>query len=58
MNSDIRLCMTTAIDFLATKHGVSTDRIVEELANKNEKIVRQFADLVKLGIDAIKALPA
>lgn len=46
------ILMTSAIEFLATKHGVSVATIIEAMKAKNDKILRQFADLLATGIMA------
>lgn len=40
------IMMATAIEFLATKHGVSEQTIVAALESKNEAIASQFAALI------------
>lgn len=51
-NQKAEILMTTAVEFLATKHGVSVATIIEAMKAQNEKIMRQFADLVAEGIMA------
>ena len=51
-NQKAEILMTSAIEFLATKHSVSVGTIIEAMKAKNEKIMRQFAELVAAGIIA------
>lgn len=51
-NQKAEILMTTAVEFLAAKHGVSVATIIEAMKAKNEKIMRQFVDLVAEGIIA------
>lgn len=51
-NQKAEILMTTAIEFLATKHGVSVATIIEAMKARNEKIMRQFAALIATGIMA------
>lgn len=46
------ILMTSAVEFLATKHGVSVATVIEAMKAKNEKIMRQFAELIATGIMA------
>ena len=46
------LLMTTAVEFLAQKHNTTVATIIEAMKAKNEKIMRQFAELVAEGIAA------
>lgn len=51
-NQKAEILITTAIEFLATKHAVSIATIIEAMKSKNEKIMRQFAELIAAGIIA------
>lgn len=42
----------TAIEFLAAKHGVTCESITAAINAKNEKVCRQFADLITAAIVA------
>lgn len=42
----------TAIEFLAAKHGVTCEAITAAINAKNEKVCRQFADLITAAIVA------
>lgn len=44
--------LSTSVDFLATKHGVSAQEIVAKLAAKDAKIMGQWAELVSAAIAA------
>ena len=42
----------TAIEFLAAKHGVTYEAITAAINTKNEKVCRQFIDLITAAIVA------
>lgn len=45
-----QLLASSAIEHLAKKHNVSEKMIVAAMEAKNEKILRQFSELVAFGI--------
>ena len=42
----------TAIEFLAAKHGVTCEAITDAISAKNEKVCRQFVELITSAIVA------
>lgn len=47
-----QVAVSTAIDFLAAKHGVAREEIIRAINEKQPKVCAQFAELIS---EAVKA---
>lgn len=58
LNAAANIIRESAVEFLATKHGVTIDAIIDAICSGNVKVCDQFAVLVAKGIEEAMQLAA
>ena len=52
--SSLKIILETAVEFLAGKHNVTTNEIIQAMRNGNAKIWSQINTLLETGVEAAK----